>query len=53
MNRPVADRVPIRLRLAWNCLRGRPVVYRVGIHGGLFNLQDAMIVQCQFRALAA
>jgi hypothetical protein len=43
---PVADRIPMRLRLAWNCLRGRPAAYRLSVTGGLHVLRNTIVVEC-------
>lgn len=47
---PIADHVPMRLRLAWNCLRGRPVAYRLTISGGLSAMRNTMVVGCTFQS---
>lgn len=40
--------IPIRLRLAWHCLRGWPVGYRITLEDGGFVItgRNALIVEC-------
>ncbi len=42
-----------RLKLAWNVLRGRPVMYRMKMRDGTIHTseqhQGARVVECEFR----